>query len=207
VIDGFRSATFVNQPPLQRASPARIPVLCLAGFMGSGKTTVGTLLGRQLAWRFVDLDDRIEEAARMRISEFFERFGEPAFRALEAEQLRSVLGRAVENKESLVLALGGGTYAQAGAPEFLRAQGIPVVWLDSPIETLLARCMTMTGRPLFRDEASFRALFTQRLPSYQLADFRVNSSGSPSQVVTEILRLAVLPAGGEGHLVVEKPRP
>jgi len=192
---------------LQRGFTPRAPILCLAGFMGSGKTTVGTLLARQLAWRFVDLDDRIEEAAQMRISEFFERYGEPAFRALEAEQLRSVLGRAVENKESLVLALGGGTYAQAGAPEFLRAQSIPVVWLDSPVETLLARCMTMTGRPLFRDEASFRSLHAQRLPSYQLADFRVDSSGSPALVVAEILRLAILPAGGEGHLVVEKPRP
>jgi shikimate kinase len=174
--------------------------------MGSGKTTVGTLLARQLAWHFVDLDDRIEEAARMRISEFFEQYGEPAFRALEAEQLRLILGRSSENKESLVLALGGGTYAQAGAPEFLRAQSIPVVWLDSPIETLLARCMTMKGRPLFRDEASFRALHAQRLSSYRLADFRVDSSGEPSFVVAEIFRLGVLPAGGEGRLVVEKPR-
>jgi len=35
---------------------SRVPILCLAGFMGSGKTTVGMLLARQLAWRFVDLD-------------------------------------------------------------------------------------------------------------------------------------------------------
>src|SRR5579871_3560094 len=129
--------------------------------MGSGKTTIGTLLARQLAWRFVDLDDRIEEASGLRISEFFERFGEPAFRALEAEQLRSVLGRAAETRESMVLALGGGTYAQQGAPEFLRAQGIPVIWLDASIESLLSRCMTMSGRPLFRDETSFRALYSR----------------------------------------------
>lgn len=157
--------------------------------MGSGKTTVGTMLARQLAWRFVDLDDRIEEASGLRISEFFERFGEPAFRTLEADQLRAVLGRAAEMKESIVLALGGGTYAQQGAPEFLRAQGIPVIWLDASIESLLARCMTMSGRPLFRDEASFRALHAQRLPSYQLADHRVDSSSDPSAVVAQILRL------------------
>ena len=173
--------------------------------MGSGKTTVGTLLGRHLAWRFVDLDDRIEEAAGLRIPEFFERFGEAAFRALEAEQLRAALGRASELKESTVLALGGGTYAQPGAPEFLRTQGVPVIWLDSPIETLLARCMTMTGRPLFRDEASFRALHAQRLPSYQLADHRVDSSGNPALVVEQILRLGILPATRQTHLVVEKP--
>jgi shikimate kinase len=174
--------------------------------MGSGKTTVGTLLARQLAWRFVDLDERIEESAGIRISEFFERFGEPAFRALEADQLRAVLGRAAEMKESVVLALGGGTYAQQGAPEFLRAQGIPVIWLDSPIEALLARCMTMTGRPLFRDEASFRALYAQRVPSYQLADYRVDSSSDPPLVVAQILRLSLFDGPRENHLVVEKPR-
>ena len=174
--------------------------------MGSGKTTVGTLLARQLAWRFVDLDDRIEAAAAMRISEFFERHGEPAFRALEADQLRAVLGRAAETREAMVLALGGGTYAQTGAPEFLRSQNIPVIWLDCSVEILLKRCMTMTGRPLFRDETSFRALHAQRLPSYQLADFRVESSGDPAAVVAEIRRLGILPVGGEGHLVVEKPR-
>lgn len=173
--------------------------------MGSGKSTIGIILARQLAWRFVDLDDRIEEASGLRISEFFERFGEPAFRTLEADQLRAVLGRATEMKESVVLALGGGTYAQQGAPEFLRAQGVPVIWLDASVESLLARCMTMSGRPLFRDEASFRALHAQRVPSYQLADYRIDSSGDPLQVVAQILRLDLFHGSREGRLVVEKP--
>jgi shikimate kinase len=182
-------------------------MLCLAGFMGSGKTTIGTLLARQLAWRFVDLDDRIEAAAGLSISEIFERLGEPEFRQIEADQLRAALGRVFENRESIVLALGGGTYAQTGAPEFLRAANVPVIWLDSPVEVLLARCMTMTGRPLFRDENSFRALHAQRLPSYQQAEHRVDSSGEPARVVAEILsRGIVSPGGGEAHLVVEKPQ-
>jgi shikimate kinase len=180
---------------------------CLAGFMGSGKTTIGTLLARQLAWRFVDLDDRIEAAAGLRIPEIFARFGEPVFRQLEADELRAAVGRAVELKEPAVIALGGGTYAQPGAPEFLRAAGVPVIWLDSPIEILLARCMTMIGRPLFRDESSFRALHAQRRPSYEQADFRVDSSGEPSEVVAEILRRGIVATGGkEAHLVVDKPQ-
>jgi shikimate kinase len=194
--------------PLARPIASRPPILCLAGFMGSGKTTIGTLLARQLAWRFVDLDDRIEEATGLRIPEIFERLGEAAFRQMEANELRSALGRAFESKESTVLALGGGTYAQTGAPEFLRSVGIPVVWLNPPIEILLARCMTMTGRPLFRDEPSFRALYAQRLPSYQQADHRVESSGEPGHVVAEILRLGIISTGSnDAHLVVEKPHP
>ena len=175
-----------------RGPQPRATVICLAGFMGSGKSTIGTRLARQLGWRFVDLDERIEEAAGITILEFFERHGEPAFRQLEADQLRTALGRAVEFRESTILALGGGTYAQPGAPEFLRNAGIPVIWLDTPIEILLSRCTTMTGRPLFRDEASFRALYAQRLPSYQLADYRVDSSGDAAGVVAEILRRGIV---------------
>lgn len=185
------------------AQSPRVNILALAGFMGSGKTTVGTLLARQLAWRFVDLDERIETAAGITIFQFFERHGEPAFRQLEADQLRATLGRASELREATILALGGGTYAQVGCPEFLRNTGVTVLWLDPPFEVLLARCMTMTGRPLFRDETGFRMLYTQRLPSYQLADHRVDSSGDPGQVVAEILRRGIV-ASGETHLVVDK---
>jgi len=178
--------------------------------MGAGKSTVGTRLARQLGWRFVDLDERIEQASGITIPEFFERHGEPAFRQFEADQLRSALGRALEFHESTILALGGGTYAQPGAPEFLRNSGVPVIWLDASIDVLLSRCMTMTGRPLFRDEASFRALHAQRLPSYQLADFRVDSSGDAAAVVAEILRrgIAGIPSSElESPLAAEKPQP
>src|SRR4030095_4525886 len=175
--------------------------------MGSGKTTVGTQLARQLAWRFVDLDDRIESASGLKITDFFERHGEPSFRLLEAAQLRAALGRAFELHESAVLALGGGTYAQGGAAAILQNPRGPVIWVDSPIEALLSRCMTMTSRPLFRDETSFRALHAQRLPSYQLADFRVDSGRDPSLVVADILRLGIFPSADPStHLLVEEPQ-
>ena len=198
----------MSQPPIVRGSPPRAAIVSLAGFMGAGKTTVGTRLARQLGWHFVDLDDRIEAAAGISIPEFFERHGELAFRQLEADQLRAALGRAVEFRESTVLALGGGTYAQAGAPEFLRSSGVPVIWLDTPVELLLSRCMTMTGRPMFRDEISFRSLYAQRLASYELADFRVDSSGDAATVVAEILRRGMTAApSGEIESSLEKPRP
>jgi shikimate kinase len=201
----------VTQISIPRGSLPRTPVVCLAGFMGSGKSTVGSRLAQQLGWHFVDLDDKIEEASGITIPQFFERHGEPAFRQFEADQLRAALGRSIERAEPTILALGGGTYAQQGAPEFLRNFGVPVIWLDTPLETLLSRCTTMTGRPLFRDEASFRALYWQRLSSYQLADFRIDSSGDPSVVVSEILRRGLASVGpidsAEPDLAVEKPQP
>jgi shikimate kinase len=199
----------VNPSLNARTTSTRVSIVALAGFMGSGKSTVGSRLAAQLGWHFVDLDERIESAAAISIPEFFERHGELAFRQLEADQLRAALGRAAEQKEFTILALGGGTYAQPGAPEFLRNSGVPVIWLDASIDVLLSRCMTMTGRPLFRGENSFRALHAQRLPSYQLADFRVDSSGDAAAVVSEILRRAIpgIPGtGSEAHLAVENPQ-
>jgi shikimate kinase len=165
----------------------RTQIVGLAGFMGSGKTTVGRLLAAQTGRRFVDLDERIEEAAGLSIREFFERFGEPRFRVIEHENLIRVLGEISESGGAAVVALGGGTFAQPQNQAFLREAGAKVVWLDCPIDDLILRCATMTNRPLFRDEASLRELYEQRLPSYRSADFRVESSGEPRDVVARIL--------------------
>jgi shikimate kinase len=157
--------------------------------MGSGKTTVGVLLARQLAWRFEDLDARIEESAGLNISWIFERRGETAFREIEREEFEKTLGRVAESGEPIVLALGGGTYAQPGMVERLRAFGAVVIWLDCPLELLLARCATMNNRPLFRDEVSFRNLLATRLPFYEQADYRIAGDDEPANVVARILAL------------------
>jgi len=181
----------VSNVAMSAGRPPFSGVLCLAGFMGSGKSTVGLSLARQLAWRFEDLDLRIEEQNQLSIPTIFERLGEPAFRQMEAGELAALLGRSAESRESLVLALGGGTYAQPGMIERLRGAGAIVIWLDCPLELLLARCATMTNRPLFRDEASFRALLASRLPFYEQADYRVAGDDEPARVVERILALPV----------------
>ena len=66
-----------------------------------------------------------------------------------------------------------------------------MIWLDCPMESLLQRCVLMGGRPLFRDEASFRKLYQERLPYYQQADYRIESSGEPIRVVEQILALGI----------------
>jgi shikimate kinase len=186
----------MNSTPFS-GDPANRRLICLVGFMGSGKTTVGTLLARQLAWRFVDLDTRIEEAAGLRITEIFERLGEPAFREIEHQQLANALGQAAEDATPLILALGGGTFAQPPNLELLHDSGCALVWLDCPIDMLLARCVTMTGRPLFRDEHSFRQLYEQRLPFYRQATYRVEAGGAARHVVEQILSLGIVePAAG-----------
>jgi shikimate kinase len=172
----------------------RRKLLALAGFMGSGKTTTGSLLARHLGWHFTDLDTLVEQAAGLSVTRIFEQHGESAFRQIEREQLVAALGRAAEFERPTVLALGGGTVAQPGNMELLRAAGAAVVWLDCPLEQLITRCALVTTRPLFRDEAGFRALYEQRLPYYRQADYRVEIGDDPRQVVERILALGVFEA-------------
>ena len=157
--------------------------------MGSGKTTVGQLLARQMGWHFVDLDTAIEQRAGLSIPEIFERLGEQEFRTMEQEALIRALGEAQTRDRPTVVALGGGTFAQPQSIAALRSSGCPVIWLDCPIEQLLARCATITNRPLFRDEKSFRQLYELRLPFYEQADFRVEGTAEPRRVVEQILAL------------------
>ncbi|HUK53310.1 MAG TPA: shikimate kinase [Candidatus Binatia bacterium] len=172
-------------------APRRAALVCLAGFMGSGKTTVGRLLAGHLGCRFVDLDERIEEYAGATIREIFENSGEPGFRDLEFEVLGRVLGEISESGGSAVVALGGGTwtFAQTRNRILLQQAGAALVWLDCPVEELARRCATMTNRPLFRDESSLRDLYHQRLPSYRTAEYRVEGTGEPREVVSRILEL------------------
>ena len=172
-------------------------MVCLTGFMGSGKSTVGRMLAAQLAWHFVDLDSDIERHTGLPIAQIFDQKGEPVFRDIEHDCLTRVLGWASERDARVVLALGGGTFAQPRNAALIHnvdspaRGGIAVVWLDCVIELLLQRCVLMGDRPLFRDEASFRRLYEERLPYYRLADYRIESSGESIRVVEQILALGI----------------
>jgi shikimate kinase len=168
-------------------------LVCLTGFMGSGKSTVARLLASQLGWIGVDLDKRIGDETGLSIQDIFTRHGEPEFRRIEAEQLARVVAEAVESGQPRVVSLGGGTITQPRNLALLRESGATLIWLECPVEELLLRCAKITDRPLFRDEASFRRLYEERLPAYQLADHRVDSSLEPRRVVEQILALGIFP--------------
>jgi shikimate kinase len=159
--------------------------------MGSGKSTTARQLSSQLGWINVDLDKRITDAAGQSIPEIFAKKGEAEFRRLEHEQLARLIAEAIGDQKPRIVSLGGGTIAQPQNLALLRENGAILIWLDCPIEELLIRCAQITDRPLFRDEASFRRLYQERLPFYQMADFRVDSSAPPARLVEQILSLDV----------------
>jgi len=168
-------------------------LVCLTGFMGSGKSTIAKLLASALGWQNVDLDKRIAEASGLTIPEIFARLGEPEFRRMEHEQLVRLLAEFNETLKPRVVSLGGGTIAQPQNLALLRENGAILIWLRCPIEELLQRCAQITDRPLFRDEASFRRLYEERLPTYQLADYCVDNDVEPARVVERILALGIFP--------------
>ncbi|HXE30484.1 MAG TPA: shikimate kinase [Terriglobales bacterium] len=166
--------------------------LVLVGFMGCGKSTVGRLLAGRLAWHFCDLDDRIEAAAGATIASIFASRGEPAFRELEFRALQLALAESRERPT--VLALGGGTFAQPHNPGIIHNAGGATLFLEVPVEELLARCAGIANRPLFRDEASFHALYQHRLAFYRQAQYTVAASAPPAQVADRILAALGRPA-------------
>jgi len=162
-------------------------IIYLLGFMGSGKSTVGKLLAEALGWPSIDLDTIIEAGQGLSIREIFENSGEPFFRQIEHAALTEA-----SKAEPVVIALGGGTFAQPANVELVRESGGTTIWLDCPPEVLRARCAGMEHRPLFRDEQSFTNLYNERLAYYRMADFRISTEGlRPEEVVEHILSLRV----------------
>jgi len=168
-------------------------LVCLTGFMGSGKSTVARLLSSQLGWPKTDLDKSITEATGASIAQIFSAQGEAEFRRIEREQLERVVAEYAETQRPRIVSLGGGTIAQPQNLALLRENGAILIWLQCPIEDLLHRCAQVTDRPLFRDEASFRRLYQERLPAYELSDYRVDGSAEPARVVEQILALGIFP--------------
>jgi shikimate kinase len=168
-------------------------LVCLTGFMGSGKSTTARLLAGQLGWMNVDLDHRIAEASGLTIPQIFARAGEPEFRRIEHEQLARVVAESEESAKPRIVSLGGGTIAQPLNLTLLREHGAVLIWLRCPVEELLVRCAQITDRPLFRDEASFRRLYQERLPTYELANYCVDTVAEPARVVERILALGIFP--------------
>lgn len=165
----------------------RQKLIYLVGFMGTGKSSVGTLLAQQMGWPFVDLDTIIEAGQGATIREIFEHAGEPFFRQIEHAALVEV-----SRKEPAVIALGGGTFVQKSNFDLIRQTRGVTIWLDCPLEELWQRCSTMDNRPLFRDRESFSRLYEQRLPYYRQAEFRIDTGARlPEEIVQEIIRLGL----------------
>lgn len=123
--------------------PGSLQRVVLTGFMGSGKSTIGRRLAQRLHWRFVDLDQVIEQSDGRTVATIFAESGEPAFRAKETEALLSSLAQ-----PRIVLALGGGALeTPANQQALARAPRTCTVYLTASFDTLYDRCQQQTRTP------------------------------------------------------------
>jgi len=175
----------IQSEPRATAQPRRI---VLTGFMGSGKTTVGPLVARHLGWKFIDVDDVIEEETGVKIAEIFARYGEPAFR----EREHAMIARLVA-ADGLVLALGGGAIERAETRDLLlNAPTTLLVHLQVELATTLARCIgTESIRPVLADQTNLATRYERRLPLYRTAHASIPvDTLTPDQVTEAILHAA-----------------
>lgn len=174
--------------PAPQPAPAGLERVVLTGFMGSGKTTVGQLLAQRLGWEFRDLDDEIERRTGKTVPQIFAESGEAAFRRQESAALAVLLGHA-----HIVIALGGGAPEALGNRLLLeQTPKTAVVYLEAPLETLVARCELQaatpngTERPLLGEAAE---RFKVRHPLYErIARHKITTTdAAPNQVVALVL--------------------
>jgi shikimate kinase len=151
----------------------------LVGFMAAGKTTVARALADRLGWRAEDIDELIEARERRTVAEIFARHGEPYFRALERDILKLLLPL-----RHVVVATGGGTFMDPDNRAAINMDGVSV-WLDVPLEDLIARLPADGRRPLAADRAQMERLFAVRQIAYASAQFRIDARGARPETVAE----------------------
>ncbi|KPL11663.1 hypothetical protein AMJ85_03480 [candidate division BRC1 bacterium SM23_51] len=166
---------------------ARQSNLILVGFMGTGKTVVGQAAARTLGFTYVDTDDLIEQRAGKVIARIFAEDGEPHFRDLETDAIRSLA-----SLDRHVVATGGGCVQRDENWQAMRQAGL-VVCLAARPEVIYDRTRGETHRPLLQTPeplARIRELLARRAPFYARADHTIDTSElTVDQVVACLLDL------------------
>ena len=118
-------------------------LIFIIGYMAAGKTVFGRRLANELNYRFLDLDELIEERHACSISDYFLEFGEESFRHIERATLLELL-----NDENTVIATGGGTPCYLDNMSRMNEAGL-TLFLDTKPEVIIQRLrIERTLRPL-----------------------------------------------------------
>jgi shikimate kinase len=167
--------------------------IVLLGYMASGKSTIGKLLSSQTGHPFLDLDEYIYQKEKLSISEIFAQKGEIYFRKKEHEYLKEVL----ENKQDMILSLGGGTPCYANNMELILQNDTLSVYLKASIQTLSERLLKhKSSRPLIASledelvpEFIAKHLFERRFFYEQASQTIVIDHKSEMEIAAAILQL------------------
>lgn len=157
----------------------------LTGFMGTGKSTVGTYLSRITSRRIIDTDSLVEKETGMSIAEIFKSHGELYFRELE----RSVLITTFQLK-NVIISTGGGLPAYKDNMKLINTHGISVCLTARP-EIILSRVSYgKKTRPLLQEEnalENLNLLMQKRAYYYISADIQVDTSDKTVEEISKYI--------------------
>ena len=160
--------------------------LVLLGMMGSGKSTIGSLISKKLNVKFYDTDKFIEDEANMKINEIFRVKGEAFFRDLEEKIILKIL-----QTSNSIISLGGGSFInQKIRAEVLRNN--LSIWLNWKNSTLINRIKNSKKRPLTLNLKSNEMikLIEERSKFYEKAHFKINCDKiTKTEIINKILDL------------------
>ena len=152
--------------------------IVLVGMPGSVKSTLGRMLAKKTGKAFYDSDSEIEKQTGMCIPDYFSKYGEDGFRAIETDVIKrlSLLG-------GIVIATGGGAVIRSENIDSLAKNGI-IVYLDRPISDI----KITSNRPLTRSVDDLKKKYYERHEMYEKsADITVMVKGSEKSTLSTII--------------------
>ena len=154
--------------------------IILIGMPGSGKTSIA----KEYSGKVIDTDELIEREYGC-ISEIFASYGEEYFRDIESEIIKRVC-----NEDGCLISTGGGSILREENVLNFKKRGL-VVYLRTPLETLLKRLERDNSRPLLKGDARSKTieLYNKRTPIYErAADIIIDTDGlTPTEILKKIL--------------------
>lgn len=160
--------------------------ISLIGMMGSGKSTIGKYLLKNLeGYSFFDTDDIIVSKEKCSINEIFKNKGEEYFRNVESSVLENIL-----NNDNQIISTGGGIVLRAFNIKLLKEKSI-IIYLEADSETLYSRVKNNNERPLLNVDnmrEKIDSLLKKRVFLYEAAHIKINTvNKTPEIIVNEIL--------------------
>jgi XRE family aerobic/anaerobic benzoate catabolism transcriptional regulator len=151
--------------------------IALIGMRGAGKSTLGSMLAKEMGNRFVELGSEIEKDTGMPLGEIFSLYGQSGFRAIE----KRTLERLLKENERAVISVGGGVVSEKETFDFLLSHCY-TVWIKAQPEEHMSRVMAQGDlRPMAANNQAMedlRRILESRENLYRNADLLVDTSGT-----------------------------
>ena len=160
--------------------------LIFLGMMGSGKSSIGSIIAKKLKLEFIDIDKEIENEIGISISEIFETKGENYFRKFEEKiTLRKL------KLNPVVISLGGGAFMNKNIKKEVLKNHLSF-WLNWEIETLIERIKDSKKRPLVlnSNKNELVEIIKKRSTIYSKALYKINCENlSKHEIVKKIIKI------------------